>query len=77
MGYLKNKDIGVVIDKEYCQMTARYLKTEMYNSPTKAKLIFQKMTNGSSGKVKICEDQYLYKVRIAKKGDKMVGGEMQ
>jgi hypothetical protein len=35
------------------------------------------MTNGSSGKVKICEDQYLYKVRIAKKGDKMVGGEMQ
>jgi hypothetical protein len=40
MGYLKNKDIGVVIDKEYCQMTARYLKTEMYNPPTKAKLIF-------------------------------------
>jgi len=59
--------IGIDIDKEYCRMTARYLKTEINNSSAKAKLIFQKMTGGSSGKVKICEDQSLYKVKTAGK----------
>ncbi|MHC4269093.1 MAG: DNA-methyltransferase [Planctomycetota bacterium] len=58
--------IGIDIDKEYCRMAARYLKAEINNSPDKAKLIFQKMINGSSGKMKICEDQSLYKVRNAK-----------
>ena len=59
--------IGIDIDKEYCRMTARYLKTEISNSSTKAKLIFQKMTISSSGKTKIREDQSLYKVRTTKK----------
>ncbi len=59
--------IGIDIDKEYCRMTARNLKAEINDSSTKAELIFQKMTNGSSGKVKICEDQSLYKVKTAKK----------
>ena len=51
--------IGIDIDKEYCQMAARNLKAEINNSSSKANLIFQKMTNGSSGKTKICEDQIL------------------
>jgi len=55
------------IDKEYCRMTARYLKAEISDSSTKTKLIFQKMTNDSSGKTKIREDQSLYKVRTTKK----------
>lgn len=59
--------IGIDIDKEYCRMTARYLKAEINDSPIKAKLIFQKMTDGSSGKMKISEDQSLDKVRTAKK----------
>ncbi|KHE90556.1 MAG: site-specific DNA-methyltransferase [Candidatus Scalindua rubra] len=59
--------IGIDIDKEYCQMAARNLKVEINDSSIKAKLIFQKMTNGSSGKMKICEDQSLYKVKTAKK----------
>ena len=59
--------IGIDIDKEYCRMTAQYLKTEISNSSTKAKLIFQKMTISSSGKTKIREDQSLYKVRTTKK----------
>ncbi len=58
--------IGIDIDKEYCRMAARYLKAEIDSSPNKVKLIFQKMTNGSSGKIKISEDQFLYKVRKAK-----------
>ncbi|GAX62582.1 DNA modification methylase [Candidatus Scalindua japonica] len=58
---------GIEIDKEYCQMTARYLKAETNQPPTKAKLIFQKMTDGSCGKVKIGEDKSLSKVRTAKK----------
>jgi|TARA_B100000959_G_scaffold69367_1_gene73496 hypothetical protein len=48
-------------------MTARYLKAEISDSSTKTKLIFQKMTNDSSGKTKIREDQSLYKVRTTKK----------
>ncbi len=59
--------IGIDIDKEYCRMAARYLKAEINDSPIKAKLIFQKMANGNSGKIKICEDQSLYKVKAAKK----------
>jgi site-specific DNA-methyltransferase (adenine-specific) len=59
--------IGIDIDKEYCRMTARYLKTEISDSSTKAELIFQKMTNSSLGKMKICEDQSLHKVRTANK----------
>ncbi len=58
--------IGIDIDKEYCRMAARYLKAEIGDSSIKANLIFQKMINGSSGKMKICEDQSLYKVRNAK-----------
>ncbi len=58
--------IGIDIDKEYCRMAARYLKAEIDSSPNKVKLIFQKMTNGSSGKIKISEDQSLFKVRKAK-----------
>ena len=58
--------IGIDIDKEYCRMAARNLKADINNPSNKAKLIFQKMTNGSSGKMKICEDQSLYKVKTAK-----------
>ncbi len=59
--------IGIDIDKEYCRMTARNLKAEINDSSIKTKLIFQKMTNGSSGKIKIDKDQSLCKVRKAKK----------
>jgi hypothetical protein len=48
-------------------MAARYLKAGINDSSTNAKLIFQKMTNDGSGKMKICEDQSLYKVKTAKK----------
>jgi len=48
-------------------MTARNLKAEISDSSSKAKLIFQKMTKGSSGKMKISEDQSLHKVKTAKK----------
>jgi DNA modification methylase len=59
--------IGIDIDKEYCRIIARNLKAEINDPSINAKLIFQKMTNGSSGKMKICEDQSLYKVKTAKK----------
>jgi len=59
--------IGIDIDKEYCQMTARNLKAEISDSSSKAKLIFQKMTKGSSGRMNISEDQSLHKVKTAKK----------
>jgi site-specific DNA-methyltransferase (adenine-specific) len=59
--------IGIDIDKEYCQMAARNLKAEINDPSINAKLIFQKMTNDGSGKMKICEDQSLYKVKTAKK----------
>ena len=58
--------IGIDIDKEYCNMAARYLKAEIVYSPNKAKLIFQKTISSRSGKTKICEDQSLCKVRKAK-----------
>ncbi len=48
-------------------MAARYLKAKIDDSAINAELIFQKMTNGSSGKMEISEDQSLYKVRTATK----------
>ena len=59
--------IGIEIDKEYCRITAQYLKAESNNSDMKTKLTFEKITNDISGNIRVCEYQSLYKVRSAKK----------
>lgn len=51
-------------------MAARYLKAEINDSSIKAKLTFQKMIDDNSGKMKISEDQSLYKVGTAQKAMK-------
>lgn len=58
--------IGIDIDPEYCRMAARYLKKESSNLFINTELIFEKMiSDHQSGKMQICEDQSLYKVRSA------------
>jgi DNA modification methylase len=60
--------IGIDIDPEYCRMAARYLKKESSNLFINTELMFEKMINDhQSGKMQVCEDQSLYKVRSARK----------
>jgi DNA modification methylase len=60
--------IGIDIDPEYCRMAARYLKKESSNLFINTELIFEKMiSDHQSGKMQVCEDQALYKVRSARK----------
>lgn len=59
--------IGIDIDSEYCRMVAGHLKAESSNLFKKTKLKFEKMINDNSGKMQVCEDKALYKVRSAKK----------
>ena len=67
MRYGRNS-IGIDIDPEYCRMTARYLKKESSNLFINTELMFEKMINDhQSGKMQVCEDQSLYKVRSARK----------
>jgi DNA modification methylase len=57
--------IGVDIEPEYCQMTARYLKAENSDLFSTAKLLFEKVVAEPASLVK--EDRALYEVRPAKK----------
>ena len=59
--------IGIDIDPEYCRLSARYLKAESSNLFMQTKLIFEKMINDNLGRMQVCEDQALYKVRSARK----------
>ncbi len=60
--------IGIDIDPEYCRMAASSLKKESSNLFIKTELIFEKMiSDHQSGKMQVCEDQALYKVRSARK----------
>jgi len=60
--------IGIDIDPEYCRMAARYLKKESSNLFINTELMFEKMINDhQSGKMQVCEDRSLYKVRSARK----------
>ncbi len=58
--------IGVEIDPEYCQMTARYLKAESSDLFSDAKLVFEKSTTQEEASV-VREDRELYEVRPASK----------
>jgi DNA modification methylase len=60
--------IGIDIDPEYCRMAASSLKKESSNLFINTELIFEKMiSDHQSGKMQVCEDQALYKVRSARK----------
>ena len=60
--------IGIDIDPEYCRMAASYLKKESSNLFINTELIFEKMiSDDQSGKMQVCEEQALYKVRSARK----------
>ena len=59
--------IGIDIDPEYCRMAASYLKKESSNLFINTELIFEKMiSDDQSGKMQVCEEQALYKVRSAR-----------
>jgi len=59
--------IGIDIDREYCRMSARYLKTESNNLFMQTKLIFEEIINDNSGYTRVCENQALYKVRSSRR----------
>ncbi len=58
--------IGVEIDPEYCQMTARYLKAESSDLFSDAKLVFEKATTQEEASI-VREDRELYEVQPASK----------
>jgi len=58
--------IGVEIDPEYCQMTARYLKAESSDLFSDAKLVFEKATTQEEASI-VREDRELYEVQPARK----------
>jgi len=58
--------IGVEIDPEYCQMTARYLKAESSDLVSDAKLVFEKATTQEEASI-VREDRELYEVQPASK----------
>jgi len=64
---LKNNrnSIGVEIDPEYCQMTARYLKAESSDLFSDVKLVFEKAIAQKEASV-VREDRELYRVRPAR-----------
>jgi site-specific DNA-methyltransferase (adenine-specific) len=58
--------IGVEIDPEYCQMTARYLKAESSDLFSDAKLVFEKAATQEEASI-VREDSELYEVQPARK----------
>lgn len=59
--------IGIDIDPEYCRMAASYLKRESSNLFMNIELIFEEMiSDRQSGKMQVCENQALYKIRSAR-----------
>lgn len=59
--------IGIDIDPEYCRMAASFLKKESSNLFMNIELIFEEMiSDHQSGKMQVCENQALYKVRSAR-----------
>jgi len=59
--------IGIDIDPEYCRMAASYLKKESSNLFMNIELIFEEMiSDHQSGKMQVCENQALYKIRSAR-----------
>ena len=58
--------IGVEIDPEYCQMTARYLKAESSDLFSAAKLVFEKATTQEEASI-VREDRELYEVQPTSK----------
>jgi len=58
--------IGVEIDPDYCQMTARYLKAESSDLFSDTELIFEKATPQKEASI-VREDRELYKVQPARK----------
>jgi site-specific DNA-methyltransferase (adenine-specific) len=58
--------IGVEIDPDYCQMTARYLKAESSDLFSDTELIFEKATTQKEASI-VREDRGLYKVQPARK----------
>ena len=59
--------IGIDIDPEYCRMAASYLKKESNNLFMNIELIFEEMiSDHQSGKMQVCENQALYKIRSAR-----------
>lgn len=58
--------IGVEIDPDYCQMTARYLKAESSDLFSDTELSFEKATTQKEASI-VREDRELYKVQPAQK----------
>jgi len=58
--------IGVEIDPDYCQMTARYLKAESSDLFSDTELIFEKATTQKEASI-VREDRELYEVQPARK----------
>ena len=59
--------IGIDIEPDYCRMAAGFLKKESSNLFIKTDLIFEKLISDNSGRMQVCEDQALYKVKAARK----------
>lgn len=59
--------IGIDIEPEYCRIAARYLKKESGDFFVNAELKFEKISDTHSGRMYICEDPALYKVRASKR----------
>ena len=66
---LKNgrNSIGLDVDQDYCRSTTRKLQAESSNLFIETKLVFEKLISERSGKLKVCEDQTIYKAKSSRK----------